>query len=156
MTTQFQRKFEQTLADVTVIISFENDIFPKQVKIVAGPFKLTVSVNGNEIVSGDLFAPVHEDESTWYIENRRELCIVLGKQKATEWWPHVLKTDPKIDVKTLKPEQSKLSDLDPETRATVEKMMFDQQTKTKEEQTKQQMLENFKQQHPELDFSQVK
>lgn len=39
------------------------------------------------------------------------------------WWKAVLADDPEIDVQAVEPESSKLTDLDPETRQTVEKMM---------------------------------
>ncbi|CAB9527711.1 Nuclear migration protein nudC [Seminavis robusta] len=114
------------------------------------------------LVDDDLIKPIVTDDSFWTVEDGNRLVLNLQKTNAMEWWDAVCVNDtPKINVQKIQPENSQLGDLDGETRKTVEKMMFDQRQKaaglpTSEEQQKFDMIEKFKKQHPELDFSQAK
>lgn len=56
-------------------------------------------------------------------EDGRELAILLAKGNQMEWWKSVIKGHAEIDTQKVEPENSKLGDLDAETRQTVEKMM---------------------------------
>jgi hypothetical protein len=125
------------------------------------PFRLF----GTDLVKGDFPHPIIVDDSTWTLtsgpNNTKDIVITLTKTANSHWWAHIITTAPKIDTAKITPENSKLSDLDGDTRGMVEKMMYDQEMQrqgkpTSDEQKKQDMLKKFMSQHPEMDFSNVK
>ena len=161
----------QTLSEVEVKIEIDSKLRAKNLDVKIKRKSLYVGIKGNkqfgkEIVNGELNSTIDEGESTWTLDKEfgkqtKTLTIVLCKDKGMTWWSRVIVGDPEIDTKKIEPESSKLTDLDDETRATVEKMMFDQRQKmkglpTSKEIENKKILDKFKQQHPEMDFSNVR
>ncbi|KAF2007175.1 CS-domain-containing protein [Amniculicola lignicola CBS 123094] len=158
-------KWTQTIKELDVTIAIDGKYKGRDLDVKITKTALKVAVKGQEpFIDGELPHPVRVDESTWTLETTKEgkdISVHLEKANQMEWWAHVITTAPKIDTSKIQPENSKLGDLDGETRGMVEKMMWDQKQKeqgkpTSDEQKKLDMLEKFKAQHPEMDFSGAK
>ncbi|KAI8576522.1 hypothetical protein K450DRAFT_256590 [Umbelopsis ramanniana AG] len=159
---QLPYKWKQTLQDVDVSIPVPAGTRSKNLDVVIGRKKIKIGVKGQPpILEGELPQTVKVEDSTWTIEDQKEVLVHLEKVNQMTWWEHVVTSAPKINTKSIQPENSKLGDLDGDTRAMVEKMMYDQRQKamnqpTSDEQRKQDMFKKFQQQHPEMDFSNAK
>ncbi|KUF86843.1 hypothetical protein AM588_10001385 [Phytophthora nicotianae] len=134
----------------------------RQVDVEIRAGKMRVGLRGGEtFVDGPLYNKVKVDDSFWTLEDGNRICIYLQKDNQMEWWKTIIQGDPEIDTQKVQPENSKLDDLDSDTRQTVEKMMFDQRQKamglpSSDDMQKQEILQKFMAQHPEMDFSKAK
>ncbi|CAH8389404.1 unnamed protein product [Eruca vesicaria subsp. sativa] len=152
----------QTLQEVTVNIPVPSGTKARSVVCEIKKNRLKLGLKGQDpIIDGELYRSVKPDDCYWNIEDQKMISILLTKQDQMEWWKCCVKGEPEIDTQKVEPENSKLADLDPETRSTVEKMMFDQRQKqmglpTSDELQKQDILKKFMSQHPEMDFSNAK
>jgi len=154
----------QTLAEVEIHIPVPATTVGKLVKVDMTNTKLTVGLKGQPmLIDGELHKRIIVDDCVWTIEpgsvpDTKEIVINIAKHNKMEWWKCVMVGDPMINTQKVVPENSKLGDLDAETRQTVEKMMFDQRQKamglpSADELQKQDMMKKFMDAHPEMDFS---
>ncbi|KAL4557000.1 hypothetical protein LXL04_035170 [Taraxacum kok-saghyz] len=152
----------QTLQEVTVIVPVPPGTKSRFIDCEIKKNHLKVGLKGQPpILEGDFYKSVKTGDCYWSIEDQKTIDIILTKQDQMEWWKYLVKGEPEIDTQKVEPESSKLGDLDPETRSTVEKMMFDQRQKqmglpTSDDMQKQEILKTFMDSHPEMDFSRAK
>ncbi|KAG5342138.1 hypothetical protein C0989_005319 [Termitomyces sp. Mn162] len=155
-------KWTQLLGEVDITVPVPNGTKARDLVVAISKKKLSVGLKGKEkILDGELCMDVKVEESTWTLEDNQLVLIHLEKINKERWWENVLTHHPKIDTRKIEPGNSKLSDLDGETRGMVEKMMFDNQQKqlgkpTSDELRKIEALKKFQAAHPEMDFSKAK
>ncbi|XP_016455434.1 protein BOBBER 2-like [Nicotiana tabacum] len=146
----------QSLQEVTINVPIPFGTKSRFIIVEIKNTTLKVGLKGQPlIIEGAFFNSVKVDECYWSLEDQKEISILLTKQNKSDWWKSLLKGGPEIDTQKVEPEPSRLSDLDTETRAAVEKMMFDQRQKqmglpTSEEITNQDMLKKFMEQNPDM------
>ncbi|KZS95966.1 CS-domain-containing protein [Sistotremastrum niveocremeum HHB9708] len=154
-------KWHQELGEVDLIVPVPKGTRGKNLDVNIGKQKLAVGLKGQDkILEGTLCKEI-KLSADCRPEDQEAVHIHLEKLNKQQWWENVLTHHPKIDTTKIQPENSKLSDLDGETRGMVEKMMFDNQQKqmgkpTSDELKKIEAIQKFQKAHPELDFSQAK
>ena len=157
--------WEQTLSELTVYYYLPDGCTSKDLKVDMAIKKCKISIKGQVVLEKEWHKNIKQDDSLWCIETgkggKRELQLQLQKLKDQNWWSCVWVGEEEINTQKVEPENSKLGDLDGETRGVVEKMMFDQRQKqqglpSSDELEKREKLKAFMDAHPEMDFSKTK
>ena len=155
--------FTQTLSELEVRVPLPRAHKSKELTVEIDSDRFSIRSRDGKVVylEGPFTHKIRVDDAMWTLENGTIVCLQLTKQNKQEWWKSVLEGDREIDLSKVCPENSKLDDLDGETRQTVEKMMYDQRQKqmglpTSDDARKNEMLQKFMASHPEMDFSNAK
>uniref|UniRef100_A0A7S1TK81 CS domain-containing protein n=1 Tax=Erythrolobus australicus TaxID=1077150 RepID=A0A7S1TK81_9RHOD len=160
----------QTLKEVSVVFSVSpGGVTKKNVQVDFGRSSLKVVINGEVYASGELYGPVSPEDCFWQLDSADgTVTLFLEKTTHDEWWKCLVKGDAEIDVSKVQPENSKLEDLDAESRSMVEKMMVEQREKAMRERgllpnmpagmsaEQAEMLRKFQKQNPDMDLSGAK
>jgi hypothetical protein len=126
--------WRQELGDLDLVVPVPKGTRARDLAIVIAKKKLSVGLKGKDkILDGELCQEIKLEDSTWTVgrcfgkrtsiisdlsstEDQEAIHIHLEKLNQQQWWENVLTHHPKIDVRKIQPENSKLSDLDGETR----------------------------------------
>jgi hypothetical protein len=155
-------RWTQTLDALEVFVPIPPGTRAKQITCDIGIDTLKVGIKGQELIlNGKMHSKVKPDDSMWTLLDGKTVQISMEKLDGMKWWESVMEGDEKINTRKIVPENSKLSDLDGETRMTVEKMMYDQRQKaagkpTSDQEKQHDLLQKFMSAHPEMDFSKAK
>jgi hypothetical protein len=128
-------KWTQVLGEVDITVPVPKGTRGKDLSVVLQKKKISVGLKGQEpIVSGELCKEIKLEDSTWtvgecafctllqrpssdtVVEDQESVLIHLEKLNNQQWWENVVTHHPKIDTRKIQPDNSKLSDLDGETR----------------------------------------
>lgn len=127
-------RWTQDAHGLSLYIPISEDVKSKDISLDLHPDEISIKVKGNVVFEGKLFSLIKVENCTWFINNfeKRELVVELDKKKFDEWWAKTVSHETEIDLSLVRPPNANISDLDQETRATINKMMFEQQEKEKQ------------------------
>lgn len=154
----------QSLSDVTVSIPVPFETRCRDLTVSLESSSCSIVLGTDVVVQGTLFKKINVNDTTWTLDKElsgtQSVTLFLDKVDTMVWWECVFKGDPRVDVTIIVPENSKIDDLDINTRRTVEMMMFNQRQTYLDKpvsvtSSKDDVLTKFMAAHPEMDFSGV-
>ena len=128
--------WQQELGEVDIVVPVPKGTRAKELSVSIQKKQLSVGIKGKDkILGGELCKEIKVEDSTWTLgkrihvtfslhliiitEDQESVLIHLEKVNQQQWWENVLTHHPKINTRKIQPENSKLSDLDGETRWVI-------------------------------------
>ena len=140
----------------------------KDLQVDLGVTHCKIKIKGQDkyLVDNDWHKKILVDESLWTVERDESsgkaiLQVCITKHVNQNWWSCVWKGHQEVNTGECTPENTKIHELDSETRYHVEKQMYDQRAKetgkkSSDELIKKQELQGFIDAHPEIDWENTK
>lgn len=120
----------QTAYDLAVTFSKIEELKKKDIVVTLTPSKFLFKHKNNIVFEGDFPFSIKVESSTWFIEDN-SVVVELDKHKKHEWWKTAFVGQEEIDTSKVTPASETYSDLDSSTKATIDKMLYEQEMKEK-------------------------
>jgi len=117
------------LKDFTLSFPIDDSVKTKNIDLTYTKTDFNLRLKGKDCLVGKKWAKeIKTAELVWTIETNqhtgdRSLNIICEKKDQMGWWESMFEGDKKINLDKINAETTQLSELDGETRQTVEKMM---------------------------------
>jgi len=101
----------QTMEEVYVCIQVPSGSRARDLSVLIKPHTLKVIVQGKVVIDGKLHAPIIEDDSTWTLEDKTQIRILLTKVDRTAGavWRSLLHEKYTVDSSTFDQMQQKMT-----------------------------------------------
>lgn len=116
------------MTDLTVQIPLPRETRSKDLTVNLESDSILISLDGKEIIAGEFYSDIKDEDSTWSLEDSR--VIILSLEKGTETiWKTIIKGDEEIDATKVENVKD-IADFDSETQGALRKIVHDQKMKS--------------------------
>jgi len=119
----------QTAYDLTITVPLPDDINRKDIEVDVTNKEVYVFFKSESYLTNSILSFDVKVEKTYWYKDGNKLIIEIEKYKKHEWWKSVFVGDDEIDTSKVVPPTESIGDLDSETIATIDKMIYDQKKK---------------------------
>ena len=122
-------RWSQAVRDLTVEFDLKNKTKGKELEVIIKPTYIKVyhKTDKEILAEGELYDRIRVDDSTWNIDNGKNLVLFLEKYEENIW-KTIIKGDEEIDTSNVD-NSKKIDEFDEETQGALRKVMYEQNRK---------------------------